>query len=117
MLGKNMKTMGPNLAGKHSRSSPSAGQQKSRGSKDHQKGYQNPSQIHPKSGKSGPGRRPRNHLKIVARFLRKLMKNDLQMDPQRAPEGPPLGEIRGPEGRSGPGPLQDFQNGAQNCRF
>ena len=45
------------------------------------------------------------------------MKNDLQMEPQRAPEGLPLGEIRGAEGRSGPGPLQDLQNGAQKNGF
>ena len=109
--------MGPNLAGRHSRSSLSSCQQKPRGSEDHQKGYQNPSQIHPKSSKSAPGRRPRNHLEIVARFLKKIIKNDLQMEPQRTPEGPPLGEIRAVEGRSGPGPLQDLQNGAQKGGF
>ena len=87
-----LRTMGPNLAGRHSRSSPSACQQKSRGYGNHPKGYQNPSKIHPKSKKSAPGRRLRNHLKIVVRFLRKIMKNDSQMDPQRAPEGPPLGK-------------------------
>ena len=106
-----------NLAGRHSRSSLSACQQKPRGSENHRKGYQNPSQIHPKSRKSAPGRRLRNHLKIVVRFLREIMKNDFQMESQRAPEGPPLGEIRGAEGRSGPGPLQDLQNGAQKAGF
>ena len=45
------------------------------------------------------------------------MKNDFPMDPQRIPEGPPLGEIRGAEGRSGPGSLQDLQNGAQKGGF
>ena len=114
---KILKTMGPNLAGRHSRSNPSACQQKSRGYGNHPKGYQNPSKIHPKSRKSGPGRRLRNHLKLVVRFLRKIMKNDFQMESQRAPEGPPLGEIRGAEGRSGPGPLQDLQNGAQKAGF
>ena len=88
-----MKTLGPNLAGRHSRSSLSACQQKPRGSENHRKGYQNPSQIHPKSRKSGPGRGLRNHLKIVARFLGKFTKMTSQMDPQRAPEAPPLGKI------------------------
>ena len=136
-----LKTMGPNLAGRHSRSSLSACQQKPRGSENHQKGYQNPSQIHPKSRKSAPGRRLRNHLKIDVRFIAKIMKMTSQREPQRRLRGFPLGEnsgpksryapgvlkwtpkgrfleeIRGAEGRSGPGPLQDLQNGAQKGGF
>ena len=92
MLEKLMKTVGPNLAGRHSRSSLSACQQKPRGSENHRKGYPNSSQIHPKSRKNPPGRGLRNHLKIVARFLGKFTKMTSQMDPQRAPEAPPLGK-------------------------
>ena len=86
MLDKLMKIVGPNLAGRHSRSSPSTCQQKSRGSEKHEKGYQNPFQIHPKSRKSAPGRGFRNHL--IGRFLKKFTKMTSQMEPKCCP-GPP----------------------------
>ncbi len=68
------------------------------------KGFQNDLQMDPEDSN-------------YSRMTSKGLPNDFQMDPQRAPEGPPLGEIRGAEGTSGPGPLQDLQNGAQKGGF